>query len=66
MSANNEQRNVLISPLSLKLALVMLYEGSSGSTEKQFQSIMQFPQKAEIQEKYKSILKTLQVSYPYL
>ncbi|KAF2884871.1 hypothetical protein ILUMI_21290 [Ignelater luminosus] len=56
----NERRNVLISPLSLKLALVMLYEGSEGQTEKQFQSILQFPERAEIKAKYKSILKHLQ------
>ncbi|KAF5296887.1 hypothetical protein FQR65_LT10153 [Abscondita terminalis] len=58
--SKEHESNVLISPLSLKLALVVLYEGSEGSTKKEFQSVMQFPEKkAEIRKKYETILKEL-------
>lgn len=55
-------RNVLISPIGLKLVLALLYEGSGGLTEKEFQNILQFPiEKSKMREHYKNISKALQV-----
>lgn len=40
----------------------MLYEGSTGLTEKQLQSVLKFPpKKSEVREKYKYLLEALQV-----
>lgn len=59
--SNEHHNNVLISPLSIKLALVILYEGSEGSTKKQFQSVMQYPEdKNELREQYKNLLTNLE------
>ncbi|KAF5288380.1 hypothetical protein FQA39_LY15470 [Lamprigera yunnana] len=58
--SKEHQKNVMISPLSLKLALVILYEGSEGSTKKEFQSVLQYPEKkSEIRKKYETVLKDI-------
>ncbi|KAK9889266.1 hypothetical protein WA026_004545 [Henosepilachna vigintioctopunctata] len=59
--ADPKYKNVIISPISLKLVLALLYEGSSGSTEKEFQSVLHFPvQKQVVRENFYNILESLQ------
>ncbi|XP_064215255.1 serpin peptidase inhibitor 5 isoform X1 [Tribolium castaneum] len=56
-------RNVLISPIGLKVVLALLYEGSGGLTEKEFQNVLQFPiEKSKMREQFKNISKALQPS----
>ena len=55
-------RNVLISPIGLKLVLALLYEGSGGLTEKEFQNVLQFPiDKKNIRDNFERVLSALQV-----
>ncbi|KAJ3639326.1 hypothetical protein Zmor_002691 [Zophobas morio] len=56
-------RNVLISPIGLKLVLALLYEGSGGLTEKEFQNVLQFPiDKKNIRDNFERVLSALQPS----
>ncbi|KAJ8976473.1 hypothetical protein NQ317_001154 [Molorchus minor] len=57
-----ENRNVLISPICLKIVLALLFEGSSGSTEREFQTVLQFGNKKEVRDQYRQALESLQVS----
>ncbi|XP_030756132.1 serine protease inhibitor 27A-like [Sitophilus oryzae] len=59
---SNESSNVLISPLSLRLVLAILYEGSSGATQREFESVLRFTQKDTLREEFKSSLDALQNS----
>jgi hypothetical protein len=55
-------RNVLVSPIGLKLVLALLYEGSGGLTEREFQNNLQFPlDKQHFRENFQNILQALQV-----
>ncbi|RZC35848.1 serpin B6, partial [Asbolus verrucosus] len=55
-----QYRNVLISPIGLKLILALLYEGSGGITEKEFQNVLQFPvQKQVNRENFQKIIEAL-------
>lgn len=53
--------NVLISPLSLKLILSMLYEGASGSTKVELENILEVTSSNQslIREKFQSIIESL-------
>lgn len=54
-------KNVLLSPFSLKLVLSLLYEGSSGDTEREFQKALNLPaNKTILSLKYNEVLKGLQ------
>ncbi|KAJ8926902.1 hypothetical protein NQ314_020754 [Rhamnusium bicolor] len=55
-------KNVLLSPISLKLILALLYQGSSGPTEREFQNVLQFYDKKTVNDDYSRILSTLQAS----
>ncbi|XP_018571319.1 uncharacterized protein LOC108910995 [Anoplophora glabripennis] len=55
-------KNVLLSPVSVKLILALLYQGSSGSTEKEFQNVLQFIDKKTVDDNYHQILLKLQAS----
>jgi serine protease inhibitor len=56
-------RNVLVSPIGLKLVLALLYEGSGGLTEREFQNNLQFPlDKQHFRENFQNILQALQPS----
>ncbi|XP_044764996.1 uncharacterized protein LOC123321453 [Coccinella septempunctata] len=59
--ADPKYKNVIISPISLKILLGLLYEGSSGSTEKEFQNVLKFSaQKRVVGENFFEILEALQ------
>ncbi|XP_045481195.1 uncharacterized protein LOC123685563 [Harmonia axyridis] len=58
--ADPQYKNVIISPISLKILLGLLYEGSSGSTEKEFQNVLHFPaDKKLVGENFNQILEAL-------
>lgn len=63
--ASKDYKNVIISPLSLKLVLGLLYEGAAGSTEKEFQNALEFPQdKSKLREEHKRIVDAYQGENP--
>ncbi|CAH1103652.1 unnamed protein product [Psylliodes chrysocephalus] len=55
-------KNVLISPISLKLIFGLLYQGSTSVTEKEFQSLLNFENKDAVKNNYSNILAALQHS----
>ncbi|KAL3289709.1 hypothetical protein HHI36_023109 [Cryptolaemus montrouzieri] len=58
--ADSKYKNVILSPISLKIVLALLYEGSSGSTAKEFQNILLFPEKKQIvRENFYRIIQAL-------
>ncbi|XP_032678780.1 uncharacterized protein LOC116847660 [Odontomachus brunneus] len=57
--------NVLISPISIKLALVLLYEGAQDQTAHELASVMQLPVSlVATRERFSSILQSLQTPSP--
>lgn len=59
-----EKNNAVISSLSVKLVLMMLYEGALGNTAKQIENTVGFTdQKQIIRERYSQKLESLQVNY---
>lgn len=56
--------NVVISPISLKLVLAMLYEGAKGNTSKQLEKALNIMPHARsfTATKFSSILQSLEVS----
>ncbi|CAG9855305.1 unnamed protein product [Phyllotreta striolata] len=52
-------KNLLLSPISLKLVLSLLYQGSSSIVEKEFESTLNFRNKDENRRKYSQLLSTL-------
>ncbi|XP_074033585.1 serine protease inhibitor 2 [Leptinotarsa decemlineata] len=59
---SSDFRNTLISPISIKIVLALLYEGSSGVTKREFENVLQFTDKADVQEQYRDILNKLQAT----
>ncbi|CAH1153432.1 unnamed protein product [Phaedon cochleariae] len=57
-----QNRNVLLSPVSLKVILALLYQGSSEGTAREFQSVLQFGDKKTVLEHYGRMLTSLQDS----
>jgi len=56
--------NVLLSPISIKLALVLLYEGAQDQTAHELAGVMQLPiSPVATRDKFNNILKSLQVNY---
>lgn len=52
----------MISPIALKLVLALLYEGSGGKTEKEFQMHLQFDvNKTVVRQKFLDIIQALEV-----
>uniref|UniRef100_A0A0K8SVN5 Serpin domain-containing protein n=1 Tax=Lygus hesperus TaxID=30085 RepID=A0A0K8SVN5_LYGHE len=61
--AANEKSNVVLSPISVKLVLAMLYEGSRGNTAKELQKILDIKDsKAISANRLSIILQSLQAS----
>ncbi|KAJ8923743.1 hypothetical protein NQ315_010324 [Exocentrus adspersus] len=58
----SKHKNVLLSPISLKLILALLYQGSSGPTEREFQNVLQFVDKKSVDDVYSAILSSIQAS----
>ncbi|XP_057655846.1 heparin cofactor 2-like [Diorhabda carinulata] len=55
-----QYKNVIVSPISLKLILGLLYQGSESESEKEFQRILNYRNKEIVKEKYTDILNNLQ------
>ncbi|XP_066255050.1 serine protease inhibitor 27A [Euwallacea similis] len=51
--------NILFSPISLKLILAILYEASSGSTQKEFEDVLDFNSKETVRERFKEMIDSL-------
>ncbi|XP_076177429.1 uncharacterized protein LOC143151855 [Ptiloglossa arizonensis] len=57
--------NLLVSPISLKLALVLLYEGAQDETAHELSNVMHLPvTRTGTRDKFSSILRSLQTSSP--
>ncbi|KRT81068.1 hypothetical protein AMK59_5123 [Oryctes borbonicus] len=53
-------KNVILSPLSLKLVMAVLYEGSGGLTENEFKNVLKFPEDKSVnRKKYNELLDIL-------
>lgn len=59
---SSKYRNVILSPISLKLLLALLYQGSSGPTQREFEGVLQYIDKKTVDEDYSRILSALQAS----
>ena len=65
--ANKYSGNILISPISAKLAMIYLYEGAQGKTAQELSNALHLPiNRAVTREKFTNILNSLQVSFPSL
>ncbi|XP_058796225.1 uncharacterized protein LOC131667058 [Phymastichus coffea] len=63
--ASHGRGNILISPISLKLALVMLYEGAQEDTARELAKALRLPARAEeSRARYTSILRSLEEKSP--
>lgn len=59
-----EKNNAVVSSISVKLVLLMLYEGALGNTAKQIEQIVGIHgHKQSIRERYSQKLQSLQVNY---
>ncbi|KYQ54644.1 Serpin B3, partial [Trachymyrmex zeteki] len=57
--------NILLSPISIKLALVLLYEGAQDQTAHELAGVLQLPvSPLAIREKFNNIMKSLQAPSP--
>lgn len=57
---------MILSPLSLKLVLALLYEGAAGLTDKEFRRVLNFPEnKTVIRKEYSDLLDALIVCPQY-
>ncbi|XP_015190926.1 PREDICTED: uncharacterized protein LOC107074206 [Polistes dominula] len=57
--------NILVSPISIKLALVLLYEGAQDHTAQELAGVMQLPiSRPAIREKFSEILQSLKMMRP--
>lgn len=60
----NNSGNVLISPISLKIILALLYEGASGATRREIQTVLQFSSiNQDVRRRFEQILDTLKVFF---
>ncbi|OXU25130.1 hypothetical protein TSAR_009543, partial [Trichomalopsis sarcophagae] len=63
--AKSNRGNLLVSPISLKLALVLLYEGAQDETAQQLATVMHLPVGIlATRDKFSSVLKSLQTRRP--
>lgn len=59
-----EKNNAVVSSISVKLVLLMLYEGALGNTAKQIEQVVGIiGRKQSIRERYSQKLQSLQVNY---
>ncbi|XP_072395805.1 serine protease inhibitor 27A-like [Diabrotica undecimpunctata] len=55
-------KNLLVSPISLRIILALLYQGSSGITKREFESVMHFTDQQSVREEFRDIINKLQVA----
>lgn len=64
-----EKGNMIISPISLKVVLAMLYEGASGTTAQEIGDALNLnnatANRQTARARFTTILQSLQVSQPY-
>ncbi|CAH1112898.1 unnamed protein product [Psylliodes chrysocephalus] len=53
--------NLLISPISLKLILSLLYQGSAGITKREFETVLEFENQLSEREEVRDVLTKLQI-----
>ncbi|XP_072401833.1 uncharacterized protein [Diabrotica undecimpunctata] len=56
---SNQNKNVLISPISLKIILALLYQGSTGQAEREFQKILGNATKQYVKNNYNEVIAAL-------
>lgn len=57
----SQPKNLVISPISLKIILALLYQASSASTAREFQNVLQFYNTNAVRQQYSDLLNSLQV-----
>ena len=57
-----EPGNVVVSPVSIKLVLAMLYEGAAGNTASELERVLQLPARLQARKRFSAILDSLLVS----
>lgn len=62
--AHEETGNMVVSPVSIKLLLAMLYEGAAGNTALQLGQALNLPQRLESRKKFTAVLDSLLVRDP--
>ena len=63
--SKRESGNLLLSPISLKIALVLLYEGAQDETARELASAMQLPAtRTATRDRFTNILQSLQATTP--
>jgi len=59
-----QKSNTVVSSISVKLVLLMLYEGALGSTAKQIERVVGFSSNKQfMRDQYSGKLQSLQVNY---
>jgi serine protease inhibitor len=59
-----EPGNMVVSPVSIKLVLAMLYEGAAGNTALELEQTLQLPARLQARKRFSAILDSLLVSIP--
>jgi serpin B len=62
--AHKEPGNVVVSPVSIKLLLAMLYEGAAGNTALELEQALHLPDRLGTRKKFTAILESLMVCDP--
>ncbi|KDR09408.1 serine protease inhibitor 27A-like [Zootermopsis nevadensis] len=62
--AHEETGNMVVSPVSIKLLLAMLYEGAAGNTALQLGQALNLPQRLESRKKFTAVLDSLLTKKP--
>lgn len=62
--SKNSTENILVSPISLKLVLVLLYEGAQDQSAYEIAGAIQLPAtQSTIRKRFSTILQSLQVNF---
>ena len=59
-----EPGNLVVSPVSIKLVLAMLYEGAAGNTASELERVLRLPSRLQTRKRFSAILNSLLVSNP--
>jgi serpin B len=63
--AAQEPGNMVVSPVSIKLLLAMLYEGAAGNTARELEHALHLPRRLQSRTKFAAILDSLLVRAPF-
>lgn len=56
-----ESGNVVVSPVSIKLVLAMLYEGAAGNTARELERTLHLPERLQTRKKFTAVLDSLMI-----